>query len=128
MSKPLIIDIETIGEKWEDLDPLTQENLSAWTKKEAKNETELEIGMDALKEGLGFSPLTGQIVAIGMMDYVSSKRAVYYQDPDTDELEKIEEGVKYVVYTEAEMLNRFWEAVARFDASFSDWKPSGVFS
>ena len=65
MTRALIIDIETIGEKWEDLDPLTQENLSTWTKKEAKNDTELAFGMDALKDGLGFSPLTGEIVAIG---------------------------------------------------------------
>jgi hypothetical protein len=50
MTRALIVDIETIGEKWEDLDPLTQENLSTWTKKEAKNDTELAFGMDALKD------------------------------------------------------------------------------
>lgn len=116
MTRALIIDIETIGEKWEDFDPLTQENLSTWTKKEAKNDTELAFGMDALKEGLGFSPLTGEIVAIGMMDYVTGKRAVYYHDPKSDKTEVIEDGVKYVSYSEAEMLNRFWEAVSKYDA------------
>ena len=114
MAQALIIDIETIGEKWEDIDPLSQENLSSWIKKESKNETELEFGMDALREGLGFSPLTGRIVAVGMMDYATSKRAVYYQNPDAKEKEKVEDGVKYVAYTEAEMLNHFWEAVAKY--------------
>jgi DNA polymerase elongation subunit (family B) len=114
MSPTLIIDIETIGEDWDKIDKFTQENLSSWTRREAKNETELQAGLDMLQEGLGFSPLTGEIVAIGMLDYERDKRAVYYQNPDSSEKTE-EEGVLYQPLTEAEMLNKFWEVAQKYD-------------
>ncbi len=114
MSQTLVIDIETIGENWDTIDPFTQENLSNWTRREAKNEAELKLGMDMLKEGLGFSPLTGEIVAIGIHDYEREKSAVYYQNLDSDQKTE-EDGVLYQPLTEAEMLNKFWEVAQKYD-------------
>ena len=114
MTQTLIIDIETIGEKWEEIDEFTQNNLASWVRRESRNDAELEQGMEMLQESLGFSPLTGQIVAIGMLDYERDRRAVYYQDPHTET--KVEEGgVAYQSMTEAEMLNKFWEVAQKYD-------------
>lgn len=114
MSQTLVIDIETIGENWDNIDKFTQENLSNWTRREAKSEAELELGMEMLKEGLGFSPLTGEIVAIGIHDYERDKSAVYYQNLDSDTKSE-EDGVLYQPLTEPEMLNKFWEVAQKYD-------------
>lgn len=114
MAHTLILDIETIGEHWDALDAFTQNNLSAWVRQESKNDAELEHGMQMLKDGLGFSPLTGQIVAIGILDYERDKRAVYYQDPGKSE--KFEEdGVSYQAMTEAQMLHTFWDIAQKYE-------------
>ncbi len=62
----LVIDIETIGEDFDALDKATQENITRWIKRESGSEEEYKIALEDLKNGLGFSPLTGEIVAIGI--------------------------------------------------------------
>ena len=59
MSK-LVFDIETIGESYEEMDPATLEIMTKWIKKESYNDEEYQREIDALKDGLGFSPLTGK--------------------------------------------------------------------
>lgn len=115
MTRTLIIDIETIGENWDEMDHLTQENLCAWIKNESKTPEELENNIKVLKEGLGFSPLTGEIVAIGVHDYERSKSAVYYQTVHSEEKKSEEGGVLYEPVTEAVMLNKFWELADKYD-------------
>ena len=78
----LIFDIETIGENFDELDEITQDALSWWIKKESNGEEEYKAALEDLKNGLGFSPLTGQVVAIGVLDGDKNKGAVYYQNPD----------------------------------------------
>ena len=75
MSK-LILDIETIGEDFDSLDKTTQEVLTRWIKKDAGNKEEYKTLLADLKSGLGFSPLTGEIVAIGILDYEKDKGVV----------------------------------------------------
>jgi len=97
----LVFDIETIGEDFNKLDKTTQSVLTRWIKKESKNEKEYECALEDLKDGLGFSPLTGEIVAIGLLDSDEDRGAIYYQDPDnTNNNELEEEGIKYKAYTE----------------------------
>lgn len=83
MSNPqkLVFDIETVGENFDELDHITQENLTRWIRKEAIDDADYKNAIDDLKNGLGFSPLTGQIVAIGMLDHHKQEGAVYYQAP-----------------------------------------------
>lgn len=113
MSK-LIFDIETVGEDFDKLDETTQEVLTKWIKKESANEIEYKEALKDLKQGLGFSPLTGEIVAIGVLDYEKDKGAVYFQSPETKLKETEENGIKYKPMTEKEMLESFWNGAKNY--------------
>ena len=65
----LIFDIETAGESYDEMDETTREILTKWIKESCENEEEYERELKKIKDGLGFSPLTGYIVAIGLLDY-----------------------------------------------------------
>src|SRR3989344_4762208 len=113
-SQKLIFDIETIGEKFDALDHATQEQLTRWIKRESGNEEEYKLALEDLKGGLGFSPLTGEIVAIGMLDYHKDEGAVYFQAPDAAEKEVKEGNFTFKPMTEIDMLKRFWEAAKHY--------------
>jgi DNA polymerase elongation subunit (family B) len=107
MSRKIVIDIETIGNDFESFDEMTKEYLLKY----AGTEEEIK----AVKEGLGFSPLTGEIVAIGMLNPETNRGAVYYQSPEVLQESVEEEDIEYVADTEAGILRRFWEAVKHYD-------------
>ncbi|MCA9363986.1 ribonuclease H-like domain-containing protein [Candidatus Kaiserbacteria bacterium] len=111
----LIFDIETVGEDWSVLDETTQHVLSRWVDRTAKNNDEHEAQMKDLREGLGFSPLTGEVVAIGLYDLERRQGVVYYQNGGADDTES-EDG-EYVFKTrcEREMLEDFWEGAKEYD-------------
>jgi len=110
----LIFDIETIGEEWESLDETTQHILSRWVERTAKSDEEREAGMKDLREGLGFSPLTGEVVAIGLYDLERKKGVVYYQaDAEVEDYDVDEYTLK--VRSEKEMLEDFWEGAEAYD-------------
>jgi len=115
----LVLDIETIGDDFDKLDKITQESLTRWIKKESQGEEEYRIALQELKDGLGFSPLTGQIVAIGVLDVEKDKGAVYYQNPDNPTESAEEDGIKLQAMPEKEMLEKFWEGVKHYDALIS---------
>ena len=72
-SKKLVFDIETIGESFDALDKTTQDSLTRWIEKDAGDKEEYGLLLDDLKQGLGFSPLTGEIVAVGVLDAEAGK-------------------------------------------------------
>lgn len=132
----LIIDIETIGEDFDGMDKISQHMLTRWIEKTSKSEKELHAALLDVKNSLGFSPLTGQIVAIGVLDATSEKGAVYFQAPksssdggrvkrsetsDSSEVdtgspkETEENGIKFKTCTEKEMLEKFWELCKRYN-------------
>ena len=111
----LVIDIETIGEDFDGLDAATQENLTRWIKRDSDNEEEYKLALQDLKRGLGFSPLTGEIVAIGVLDYHKNEGAVYYQAPGQKNAEIKEDGISFKQMTEEDMLRRFWELASRYE-------------
>lgn len=110
----LVFDIETIGEEWEALDATTQEVLSRWSKKAAKNAQEEAALLADLKEGLGFSPLTGTVVAIGVYDLERRVGAVYYTGAGNEK--DVQEG-EYILKqrSERQMLEDFWEGAKSYD-------------
>lgn len=111
----LIFDIETIGEDFDALDATTQDVLTRWIKKESGSDEEYTSALDDLKDGLGFSPLTGEIVAIGVLDCEKDKGTVYYQAPG-EEHEDTEEGtIKLKHMGEKEMLESFWNGAKQYD-------------
>jgi len=113
-TQKLILDIETIGEDFNAADSATRENLTRWIKRESNDEEEYKLALEDLKNGLGFSPLTGEVVAIGMLDYHKNEGAVYYQAPNAKLEETKEEGITFKPMGEKEMLSRFWEAAKHY--------------
>ncbi len=110
----LIFDIETVGEKWESLDGLTQKSLTRWVERGAKSETERKALLKDIKEGLGFSPLTGQIVALGLYDLERRQGAVYYIG-EQDGWERRDGEYVFKACTEKELLEDFWEGARSYD-------------
>lgn len=118
MSK-LVFDIETVGEDFEQMDKTTQETLTKWIKREAENEKEYEKMLAELKDGMGFSPLTGAIVAIGILDVEKDKGVVYFQSPN-NQSEEFEEGkFTFKPMPEKEMLEKFWEGAKQYQEFIS---------
>lgn len=107
MSKKLVIDIETIGTDFDTMDDISKEYILKFA--------ETEDDIKAAKEGLGLSPLTGEIVAIGMLNPDTNRGAVYYQSPDVPQESLEEDGIEYVADTEEGILKRFWETVKHYD-------------
>lgn len=105
----LVFDIETVGEAWDALDTTTQENLSYWTREGANDEKSYTYEMKKLKEGMGLSPLTGFIVAIGVYDTEKERGAVYFSAPGTHVPESEEDGITYKAMDEKAMLEQFWK-------------------
>lgn len=110
MSK-IVFDIETIGEDYDNMDEATKEIMLKWLKRESYNDEEYQREVEAVKDNLGFSPLTGQIVAIGVMDVDSKQGAVYFQSEKGEEKEV--DGIKLKSMTEKEMLEKFWDVAKR---------------
>ncbi|MDD4606853.1 MAG: ribonuclease H-like domain-containing protein [Patescibacteria group bacterium] len=111
----LIFDIETIGENFNDLDETTQHALTRWIERESITHDEYEKRLEDIKNGLGFSPFTGEIVAIGVLDHGKNKGVVYYQNPDNSNSSFEEGGMSFKSMSEAEMLEHFWQGVKKYD-------------
>ncbi len=103
----IIFDIETVGVDFDSLDQSTQEYLLRWAE---TDEDELKV-----RESLSFYPLTGEIVAIGMLDPDSNIGAVYFQSLGDLLLPFEEDGIRYECGTEAELLQKFWTKIKTSD-------------
>lgn len=103
----VLFDIETVGRDFTSLDKEMQDYFLRWA------ETEDEVR--EAKESLSFYPLTGEVVAIGMLNPDTGKGAVYYQTPGDALLPFEEEGVNFQSGSEKEILQNFWDAVKGFD-------------
>ncbi len=115
----LIFDIETIGEDYNNLDETTQHMLTRWIKKGSPGEEEYEKALEDVKNGLGFSPLTGEIAVIGVLDADREKGVIYYQAPAERYQDFEENGITFKQRTEKEMLEQFWQGVLKYDAVVS---------
>lgn len=110
----LVFDIETVGEDWEALDPVTQSSLSRWINQTAKNLEEHSVLLANLKAGLGFSPFTGFVVAVGIYDVERGKGVVYYSGHGNEADETV--GVyTYKERSEEAMLAEFWDGARHYD-------------
>lgn len=110
----LVFDIETVARPWDAFDDFTKNQLLA-----PLNNSEFSAEQKANKEAdikgaLGLSPLTGQIITVGIADLERQQRAVYYYD-ETDVADWEEEEVQYRPRTEQAMLEDFWEGAQSYD-------------
>jgi DNA polymerase elongation subunit (family B) len=111
----LVFDIETVGESWDAFDDVTKTSLTRWVDRTAVDREQREAHLLDLKDGLGFSPLTGRIVAIGLYDVERAQGVVFYDTKGTEDTE-VDTG-EYVLKprTEAAMLRDFWEGAKSYD-------------
>ena len=107
MPRKIVIDIETTGKDFDSLDEISQDYLLKY----AQTEDEVK----AVKEGMGFSPLTGEVIAIGMLNPDTDNGAVYFQSPEVLQEHLKEDKIEYIADTEAGILRRFWDAVRHYD-------------
>jgi uncharacterized protein YprB with RNaseH-like and TPR domain len=114
----LIFDIETAGENWEDLDNTTQNCLIKRLERSSPENNTDQI-VEEIKNSLGLSPLTGEIIVIGILDSEKEKGAVYYQAPDMDLKDFEEDGIKFRQMSEVQMLNEFWRIADSYDEFIS---------
>lgn len=111
----LVFDIETIGREFDNLDKTTQDSLTRWIKRQAgDDEGRYNALLKDLKDGLGFSPLTGEIVALGLYDTVLNKGVVYYQAPNVEITENRDKNFIFKPRTEKEMLLSFWQGALKY--------------
>jgi DNA polymerase elongation subunit (family B) len=102
----IIFDIETVGADFDTLNPSTQGYLLRWA--------ETEEDEEKVKESLSFYPLTGEIVAIGMLNPDSNKGAVYFQTQGEMLLPFEEDGIRFECGTEKEILEKLWSAIKSY--------------
>ncbi|HYA26479.1 MAG TPA: ribonuclease H-like domain-containing protein [Thermodesulfovibrionales bacterium] len=103
----VILDIETVGREFASLDKEMQNYFLRWA------ETEDEV--QEVKESLSLYPLTGEVVAIGMLNPDTMKGAVYYGMPGDPLLPFEEDGITFQAGNEKEILQRFWDTVKGYD-------------
>lgn len=104
----LIVDIETVGEKWSDIDQQTKDVLTGRVTRFHPEYSEEQVD-EIVQSELGATPFTGKIVALGVLDADTKKGAVYYSATEDGAVETEENGVKLKPTTEKEMLELFWK-------------------
>ena len=108
MPTRLIFDIETIGVEFNSLDKKSQEYILEFAKTPEEEEKK--------KEDLVFSPLTGEIVAIGILNPDTNKGAVYFRDPSGKLSKETKDDIQYTPLTsEKEILKEFWQTALLYD-------------
>ena len=105
--KKLVFDIETIGVDFSTLDKISQEYLLKFAEDE---EEKAEA-----KDRLSFSPLTGEIVAIGLLNPDTNKGKIYVRTEKNIGVDKLEEGIDIETGTEKQILEKFWEDVKHYN-------------
>ena len=115
MSK-IVFDIETIGADFDEMPAEVQKYILKSGGEDDKK------GQEA-KERLGLWPLTGEIVAICLLNPETNKGRVYFQapaSPNRGEGNKkieplIEDGIEYLQMSEKEILEKFWQEIKNYD-------------
>ncbi|MEK7535328.1 MAG: ribonuclease H-like domain-containing protein [Patescibacteria group bacterium] len=109
----LVVDIETVGESWEEIDAETKQLLVDRVKRQPNYSEETDPAVIA-EEMLGLQPFTGRIIVIGAYDLASKKSVVWF-DNEGSSSESVEEGDdKFLPAGEKEMLEKFWALATRY--------------
>jgi 3'-5' exonuclease len=99
--KKLVIDIETVGIPWEELDPYVREYLIKGLSDGDAEET---------RRAGGLSPFRGRIVAIGVIRLGDGRSCAMYEVPGQTELRTEKVGARtYISGSEKQILEKFWQ-------------------
>jgi hypothetical protein len=115
--RTLVIDIETVGEEWNDIDQTTQALLKKPIDSRADTPEEWIQQVDEMQNGLGLSPLTGSIIALGLYDVERAQGALYYAPQLASEYayDGVVEGFTCKARSEQLLLREFWEGAQDYD-------------
>jgi DNA polymerase elongation subunit (family B) len=104
--KTVVFDIETVSFPWLELDPMQRERLTRYA----------EDHEDFLrrKAGGSFSPYTGKIVVIAMLNPETGNGVVWYEAPERSEAKSADGHFDFIGCGEKEMLAEFWEKLAKY--------------
>jgi len=111
--RTLVFDIETIGEKWSELDDVTRHTLTHWIETSSRSEDEKAKLLSDIKSGLGLSPFTGEIVSLALYDVERAQGAVYYQSDNIKD--EVVDDWRYKVRSEEDLLVEWWEGAKQYD-------------
>lgn len=111
----LIFDIETVSYEFETLTESQQEFIQRYAEKEIDEEKKEKMKDESIRF-LSLYPLTAKVVAIGMLNSETEHSMVLYEGSETEEWESEERDVKYCSYSEADMLQHFWQYAKKADA------------
>ncbi len=110
----LIVDIETVGEQWDELDDDTQISLIRWLDTAVCSAEEKRLHLERIKNSLGLSPMTGRIVTLGVYDITRKEGTIYYESDEV--VTDVKEGPFYYrIRDEETMLREFWLGVLHYD-------------
>ena len=110
----LVIDIESAGKNLTDFDPISQDYFRQWAKTSAAEEDDFDFELQKIEEGFSLSPLTAEVVCIGMLNPETDKGMVYYRSGN-ERKEFEENNIKFSSMSEPEMLKNFWEQAKFYD-------------
>ncbi|HEX8151647.1 MAG TPA: ribonuclease H-like domain-containing protein, partial [Thermoanaerobaculia bacterium] len=99
--KRYVIDIETVGFPWEELDPYVREYMIKGLS---------EGDAEATRSAGGLSPFRGKIVAIGVIRLDDGRSCALYEVPGQNDV-RVERADKrtYISGNEKQILEKFWE-------------------
>src|SRR5436853_6464903 len=99
--KKLVIDIETVGIPWEELDRYVREYLIKGLSEGDAEET---------RRAGGLSPFRGRIVAIGVIRLDDGRSCALYEVPGQTELRTEKAGARtYISGSEKQILEKDWQ-------------------
>jgi predicted PolB exonuclease-like 3'-5' exonuclease len=99
--KKLVIDIETVGTPWEELDAYVREYLIKGLNDGDAEET---------RRAGGLSPFRGRIIAIGVINIEDGRSCAMYEVPGQTQLIVEKAGQRtYISGSEKQILEKFWE-------------------
>ncbi|OGG91420.1 hypothetical protein A3H55_03335 [Candidatus Kuenenbacteria bacterium RIFCSPLOWO2_02_FULL_42_16] len=110
----LVIDIESAGKNLEDFDQISQDYFRQWAKTASAKADDLDFELQKIEEGFSLSPLTAEVVCIGMLNPETDKGMVYYRSGN-ERKEFEENNIKFSSMSEPEMLKNFWEQAKFYD-------------
>src|SRR5205814_6967507 len=98
--KKLVIDIETVGLPWEELDAYVREYLIKGLSDGDAEET---------RRAGGLSPFRGKIVAIGVINIEDGRSCAMYEVPGQSDIRIEKAGARtFISGTEKQILDKFW--------------------
>lgn len=103
----LVFDIECTGLDFDELDEITQHSFL--------NNCKDDKECDEAKERTSLWPVTGEIVAIGMLNIDTNNAKVYFRKNEGENDEYENDGIIYKIGSEKDILEWFWKDIQYFD-------------